>query len=523
MSEEKWEQACRESDLREGVPHLVRLGKRSVLLALVDGEIHAVGGKCPHYGAPLHEGVLLGSRLTCPWHTARFDVTTGTAVSPPAFDDLAQYAVKRENGTVYVKRLERPAEEIELRPDKGTFLVAGGGAAGFAAAVTLRKEGFDGRVIIATAEVELPYDRPSLSKEFLAGDMKPEWVPLKEERFYVDLKIEIFSGHQVYAVEPERREVLFANSATLRYDKLLLATGGVPRTPDIPGVHMPSFYLLRSFEDARAIRSALEEGRRAVIIGAGFIGLEAAAALRTRGLEVHVVAPEKLPMGGLFGERVAARLLKMHRDRGVQVHLEVYPEEIRGEADVESVVLSDETVLPADLVVAGIGVVPAVHFLESAGVVEEGAVPVDRMLRTKTEHIYAAGDIAAVPHPVTGKRRRVEHWVEAQRQGQHAARAMLGFSGEYREAPFFWTSQYGTTLTCVGDSGGHTRIAYRGDPGGESFLAGYYRGKRLEAAAGVGRAGEIILIGELLKRGVSPGVKELQNESFDLRELLQDE
>jgi NADPH-dependent 2,4-dienoyl-CoA reductase/sulfur reductase-like enzyme/nitrite reductase/ring-hydroxylating ferredoxin subunit len=520
MSEEKWEQACSESELEEGRPRLVRLGKRNVLLALAGGEIHAVSGTCPHYGGPLHEGALLGDLLTCPWHTARFDVTTGTAVSPPAFDDLAQYAVKRENGAVYVKRIKRPAEEIEVRPDKGTCLVVGGGAAGFAAAVTLRKEGFDGRVIIATAEVELPYDRPSLSKEFLSGDMDPGWVPLKDEQFYVDMKIEIFSGHQVYAVDPARREVLFANSTTLHYDKLLLATGGVPRTPDIPGVHLPSFYLLRSFEDARALRSVLEEGRRAVIIGAGFIGLEAAAALRSRGLEVHLVTPEKLPMEKLLGERIAARLLNLHRDRGVRFHLEVFPEEIRGGADVEGVALSDDTVLPADLVIAGIGVVPAIHFLEGAGVVEGGAVPVDRMLRTKTAHIHAAGDIAAVPHPVTGKRRRVEHWVEAQRQGQHAARAMLGFSGEYREPPFFWTSQHGLILTSVGDSGGHTRIAYRGDPEGDSFLAGYYRGKRLEAAAGVGRAGEIILIGELLKRGISPGMKELERETFDLRELL---
>lgn len=520
MNNEKWEQACKESDLREGALRLVRIGRRSVLLTLVDGEIHATGGKCPHYGAPLQEGVLLDHRLTCPWHTARFDVTSGTAISPPAFDDLARYAVKRANGLVYIRRVKQPGEEIEVRADKGSYVIAGGGAAGFAAAVTLRKEGFDGRVIIATSEIELPYDRPSLSKEFLSGEMEPGWVPLKDEQFYADMKIEIFSGHQVYSVDPERREVLFANSATLRYDKLLLATGGVPRTPDIPGVHLPSFFLLRSFEDARVIRSVLEAGRRAVIIGAGFIGLEVAAALRSQGLEVHVAAPEKLPMENLLGEAIGNRLLKLHRDQGVRFHLGVFPEEIRGDADVESVLLSDETVLPADLVIAGIGVVPAVHFLDDAGVVEGGAVPVDGMLRTKTPHIYAAGDIAAVPDPVTGKRRRVEHWVEAQRQGQHAARAMLGFSGEYRETPFFWTRQHDSTLAYVGFSRKYDRVVYRGDVEGDSFLAGYYRGKRLEAAAGTGRAGEIILVSELLKRGVSPGAKEFQREGYDLRNLL---
>jgi NADPH-dependent 2,4-dienoyl-CoA reductase/sulfur reductase-like enzyme len=416
--------------------------------------------------------------------------------------------------------LELPDGEIQIDLEKGNHVIVGSGGAGFAAAVTLRKEGFDGRVILATAEMDLPYFRPSLSKGFLEGTVKEDEVFLKHENFYQEAKIEILAAHQLVAVDPKEKTLRFASSYTLPYEKLLLATGGIPRTPDAEGVHKPNFFLLRSLEDARAVRSRAERARKAVVVGAGLLGLEAAAALSRRGLEVHVVAPESSILEELFGDRVGKLLEKMHRDNGVVFHLDVFADEFRGEPEINEVLLSDETVLGADLVVAGIGVLPAVHALDEAGVVDEWKIPVDGAFRTKVPDIFAAGDIAEVPDPVSGKTGRIEHWVEAQRQGRHAARSMLGFEVRYDEPPFFWTQQYDRVLKYVGSSGEFSKVVYRGDVEAGDFLAGYYQGSRLMAAAGMGRDQDISVLYQVLKQGKSPTTRQFHKAGFDFKQLL---
>ncbi len=519
MEKSDWEKVVEEKELEDGVPRTFTLGKRRIMLIRFGERVYASGARCPHYGAPLDEGILIDDTLICPWHTAEFNVTNGRMILPPALDDLSRYIVKIEDGTVYVRRPETQREPVEVKTEKGTFVIIGGGAAGSAAALTLRKEGFDGRVVIVSEDPDLPYDRTVLSKEFLSGDMNQNELFLKNEQVYRDLRIEIFSDYKVMDVDIDRKMLLFVNSQTMHYEKLLIATGGIPRTPNIYGVELPNFFLLRSLKDASAIVSALKSTERVVIIGAGFIGLETAASLRTKNFDIHVVDPEDPPLKRVFGEEIGNMIKKLHEENGVHFHLGVTPEEILGEGNIREVLLSDESRVPADMVVAGVGIIPAVYFLEGTGLAENNAVPVDGRLKTKNDDVYASGDVALIPDPITGKKRRTEHWAEAQRQGQHAARSMLGFRGEYQEVPFFWTEQYGKVIRYIGHSERFDQVVLNGDPHGD-FIAGYFRGRSLEAAAGVGHVEELVVIGEILKRGARISPAAFRDEKTDLKELL---
>jgi NADPH-dependent 2,4-dienoyl-CoA reductase/sulfur reductase-like enzyme len=286
------------------------------------------------------------------------------------------------------------------------------------------------------------------------------------------------------------------------------------------GTGISRFFLLRSMEDARRIGDALREAREAVIIGASFIGLEAAASLRKRGIQVQVAAPERALMEKSFGERVGARLRKLHEAHGVRFNLGVYPKEVREQDGKVKVTLSDGGTVQGDLVIAGVGVEPAVGFLEGSGLIRDGAVPVDSALRAGNPHVYAAGDIALVPDPITGEPRRVEHWVEAQRQGRHAARSMMGHGDRYREVPFFWTRQHDTTFTYQGYAGRYDRVVYRGEPEAGSFMAGYYLEGRLHAVLAAGMTGDFLAAGEIIKAGARLEPERLTDAGRPLRELL---
>ncbi|MFB0546165.1 MAG: FAD-dependent oxidoreductase [Anaerolineae bacterium] len=523
MAENQWRKVMEEKDLKEGVPVSAKADGDNVLLVRLRDRICACGSKCTHYGGPLSDGLLSDHIITCPWHNARFDVTTGKMVAAPALNDLARYAVKVENGQVYVGRAERPRFPKPSGEDRRTFLIVAAGAAGNAAAETLRREGFAGRILLITAEAEGPYDRPNLSKDFLAGKARPEWIPLRSEQFYAEQRIELLTNRRVTALDPGDRSVTFANGERLNFDRLLLATGGFPRRLTIPGTDLEGCFLLRSLADAEAIVAAVQEAERALVVGASFIGMEVAASLTERGLEVHVVAPGQVPMMRVFGERVGRRLQRLHEEKGVLFHLGNTPKEILGQKRVQAVVLSDESRIATDVVVAGIGIIPAVDYLQNTGLLHNGAVPVDGRLQTKARGIFAAGDIAIVPDRRTGEARRVEHWVVAERQGQHAARAMLGSDAPYDEVPFFWTKQYDASLKYVGFARNYDRIAYRGDVEEGTFLAGYYQNGVLKAAATLGRSREIIALGEILKAGIMISPDQFQDEGTDLFEFLQHE
>jgi NADPH-dependent 2,4-dienoyl-CoA reductase/sulfur reductase-like enzyme/nitrite reductase/ring-hydroxylating ferredoxin subunit len=520
MAEEDWQFAIEESELEEGEPARVKVGDEKVLLVRLGGKIHACGGTCTHYGGPLHKGLLKENEVTCPWHSARFDVETGQATSPPALNDAGCFPVKVEDGKVYVGAKKKPAPNGREEGDDRTFLIVGGGAAGNSAAETLRREGFGGRIVMLTPESDRPYDRPSLSKEFLSGEAPSKWIPLHGSSFYEKRDIEIRTGCRAAELVPDEHVVRLESGEEVAYDRVLCATGGRPNELDIPGAELDGCYTLRSFQDARDIVSALDDAERAVIIGAGFIGMEAAAALREREMEVRVVAPEEVPLARVFGEETGRWLYSMHCDHGVEFHLGTTPDAIRGSGHVEEVQLADGDHLKADFVLTAVGISPVVDWLESSGVVEDGVVPVDSQFRTKAEDVFAAGDIAAVPADLSGLRHRVEHWVSAERQGQHAAQAMLGNKAPYGEIPFFWTMQFETPVQFVGYPVSSEMTGVRGSVAEGSFLVGHYQDHQLVALCGSGRSRELFAVGEILKTGGNVSLAELEDESCDLVAMM---
>ena len=515
----KWHKIVAEDQLKEGTPLGARIGTRAVFLARVEGRICAMGGKCSHYGGPLEKGRLLDHIITCPWHTARFDVRSGQVQAPPALDDLARYETKVEADNVYVRKIPAEVLSVPRGHDDRTFLILGAGAGGLNAALALRKIGFAGRVLMATAEADLPYDRPDLSKGFMAGDTARDKLALEPEPVYRQLGIEILREYRATGLDRRKKTVAFSNRRRLRYDKLLLATGGTPRIPEIKGTRLPGFFVLRSLRDAEAIASALSGAKTVVVIGSSFLGLEVAASLRSRGLDVHVIAPDSVLMARVFGARVGAFLKGKHEKSGIVFHLGRTVTEISGGKKVSGVILSDGSRIAAQVVVAAIGVVPATGYLEKSGLVVKGAVPVDATFRTRDPDIFAVGDIALVPDPVTGEVRRVEHWVEAERQGRHAALGLTGIEEAYREIPFFWTNQGDVSIKYAGYASSTDRIVFRGDLEAEKVLIGYYRKGALRAVAAMGRTKEFLAALEIIKAGAGIPPSRFKDPRVDLAEI----
>ena len=324
-------------------------------------------------------------------------------------------------------------------------MIVGAGAAGSAAAEMLRRCGFTGSVTMVDADPAAPCDRPNLSKDYLAGSAPEEWIPLRPDGFHAEHDVAVVRG-TVTRIDTAQRRVELEDAGPLAYDALLLATGAEPSRLQIPGSDLPHVHALRSLADSRAIIDAAERVQRVVVIGASFIGLEVAASLRARDLEVHVVAPEPVPLGAVLGETLGTGIRRLHEDKGVVFHLGRTPSRI----SAHEVVLDDGTTLEAELVVVGIGVRPRLALAEQAGLALDRGVTVDEQLRTSAPNVWAAGDIARWPDPHSGERIRVEHWVVAQRMGQTAARNMLGAGERFDTVPFFWSAHYDATVAYVG-------------------------------------------------------------------------
>jgi nitrite reductase/ring-hydroxylating ferredoxin subunit/thioredoxin reductase len=336
---------------------LGHVGGEPALLVRHQGEFFALGALCTHYGGPLAEGIIAQGALRCPWHHACFNLRTGAADRPPALAPLACWRVERSGERVFAReRLAPPAPAPLSGPDlPASIAIIGGGAAGHAAAETLRREGYAGPVRMFSADSAAPYDRPNLSKDYLAGTAPEEWLPLRPPEFYRDNEIALSLDTRVTALDPERRELRCADGSRHDFGALLLASGAEPVRLPVPGAEQPHVFYLRSLADSRALIAAAAGARRAVVVGAGFIGLEVAAALRKRGLEVRVAAPERVPMERLFGAEIGGLVRRLHEQNGVVFDLGTTVAAI---AD-KTVRLATGAVVPADLVVVGIGVRPA--------------------------------------------------------------------------------------------------------------------------------------------------------------------
>jgi NADPH-dependent 2,4-dienoyl-CoA reductase/sulfur reductase-like enzyme/nitrite reductase/ring-hydroxylating ferredoxin subunit len=485
-------------DLTQGVPlgdiaddGMVagRVGDEAVVLVRRGSEFFAIGSTCSHYGGPLAEGLVVGETVRCPWHHACFSLRTGEAIAAPAFKPMPCWRVEQRDGKVFVaEKLPsvsgRRLATTGLRHAKpGRVVIVGGGAAGFAAAEMLRREAFDGEITILSADDAAPYDRPNCSKDYLAGKAPENWMPLASPDFYTNHAIDLKLRAEVTRVDAHARLVTLADGRTLPYDKLLLTTGAEPNRLAIPGADRAHVHTLRSIADSRAIIAKAEVAKRAVVLGASFIGLEVAAALRARNLKVHVVAPDRRPLERVLGPGFGDFIRAIHEEHGVVFH----PEETAVAIDAAGAKLKGGAVLPCDLVVVGIGVRPRIGLAERAGLRIDSGVAVDEYLETSAPGIFAAGDIARWPDARTGENVRIEHWVLAQRQGQAAARNMLGQRLPFTDVPFFWSQHYDVPINYVGHAAQWDDLEVEGDIAARDCLVRYRRNGKLFAAASIFR------------------------------------
>jgi NADPH-dependent 2,4-dienoyl-CoA reductase/sulfur reductase-like enzyme/nitrite reductase/ring-hydroxylating ferredoxin subunit len=495
-----FKKGVRATDVADGGSLLGHADGEPVLLARAGAEIFAVGATCTHYSGPLAEGLVVGDKVHCPWHHACFSLRTGEAVQAPALNPVACFQVEQRGDTLYVLG-KKPDARAKVAPKSapGSVLIVGGGAAGHAAAEMLRREGYVGKVTLLSADSAPPVDRPNLSKNYLAGTAPEEWVPLRPPEFYTEHDIELVIGARVAALDPKAKRVTLEGGATHAFEALLLATGSDAIRLALPGAELPHVHTLRSLGDSRAIIAGLKDAKTAVVLGASFIGLEVAAALRARSIDVHVVALDKVPMERVLGPELGASIRALHEEHGVVFHLEQTATSI----DTRSVTLASGESLAADLVVVGIGVRPALALAEKAGLSVDRGVVVDRLLQTSAPGIFAAGDIARWPDPHTGSSIRVEHWVVAQRQGQIAARNILGQKVPCTIAPFFWSQHYDVQISYVGHAEKWDRIDVSGSISRRDATLTYVKGDKTLAVVTLGRDLESLRAEQAMENGTA--------------------
>src|SRR5215471_8331868 len=490
------------ADLADGGAIAGHVGDDAVMVARSGSEYFAVSAACTHYHGPLAEGLIVGDTVRCPWHHACFSLRTGEAIRAPAFNSLDCWAVEQKDGKVYVKGKKLAAEKKRTASTSGPkkIVIVGGGAAGFAAAEMLRRERYDGSIVMLSNDDAAPVDRPNLSKDYLAGSAPEEWVPLRDDSFYAENGIDLRLNSDVVGIDGRAREVALKNGSKVSYDRLLLATGAEPVRLPLPGAELPHVHTLRSLKDCKAIIETAKSARRAVVLGASFIGLEAAASLRARNIEVHVVAPEKIPMERVMGPELGAFVRALHEEHGVIFHLE----DVATGIDAKKVTLKSGGTLEADLVVVGVGVRPRTELAERSGLSLNRGVAVNEYLETSMPGVFAAGDIARWPDRLSGENIRVEHWVVAERQGQTAALNMIGARQKFDAVPFFWSQHYDVPINYVGHAEGWDALEITGDIKARDCVLRYKKNGRVLAVSSIYRDRESLMAELAMEQGKVP-------------------
>ncbi len=463
---------------------LGHVGADAVLLARRGDDVFAIGAICTHYQGALAEGLLVDDTVRCPLHHACFSLRTGEALRAPALNAVACWRVERSGESIFVReKVRQPSKRTANSGAPRSVVIVGGGAAGNAAAEMLRREGFDGSITMLSADDALPYDRPNLSKDFLAGTAPEDWIPLRSADFYEKKRIDVRLGARVASIDTARLAAVLTDGGRIECDALLLATGAHPVRLDIPGADLPKLHYLRTLDDSRAIIAKAKDAKSVAVVGASFIGLETAAALRERGLEVHVIGPQSRPLERVLGSELGDMIKAIHEEHGVVFHFGTSAAAI----DAAGVTLKNGERIAADLVIAGIGVRPDVEVAAQAGIAVDNGILVDAYLQTSAPGIFAAGDIARWPDPHTGARIRVEHWVVAERQGQTAARNILGHREPFDAVPFFWSQHYDLAVRYVGHAESWDRVEIDGNPAARDCMVSYFRGERKLAVATLSR------------------------------------
>ena len=486
-------------------PLLGHVQGEPVILVRRGTEIFGIGGTCSHYGGPLADGLVVDDTVRCPWHHACFSLRTGEALRAPALNPVACYEVVERGGRVVVIGKRREPGREPRRARRGTVApqsvaIVGGGAAGNSAAQELRRLGFEGTITLMDRDQPAPYDRPNLSKDYLAGTASEESLPLHPRAYYDERGVELVLGRHVTALDPARKRLTFDDGTARDFDAIVLATGADPVRLAIPGRNGPPIHYLRTLDDSRAIITATERARRVVVLGASFIGLEVAASLRARNMEVHVVDPGQRPLERVLGREFGEFIRALHEQHGVVFHLG----RTATGAERGSVVLQGGERLDADFVVAGIGVRPTTALADQAGLRVDNGVVVDAYLETATPGVFAVGDSARWPNPRGGGLVRIEHWVLAQRQGQAVARTIVGDRTPFTDVPFFWSQHYDIAINYVGHAEHWEAIEIDGRFERHDCRVRYRAGGRVLAMASIFRDRESLEAELVMEQEIRP-------------------
>ena len=479
-------------DLKSGIG-LESLVENSPLLGHVDGEpvmlvrqgenVFAIGATCTHYGGPLAEGLVVGETIRCPWHHARFSLRTGEAEGAPALNPVACFGVQREGGKIRVDRKRDVNFEITCPQNPDSVVIIGAGASGAACVDMLRQKGYRKPITLVGNEEPGPVDRPNLSKDYLAGKAPEEWIPLRTRDYYESIHVELVTTDPAVHIDPVAHKATLRSGRVLPYGTLLLATGAEAQSLPIEGADLPHVHRLRTLADSKAIIADAQRAKRCVVIGSSFIGLEVAASLRDRGLEVSVVGKEAVPLERVLGSEFGTFIKNLHEQHGVRFHLGTTAQAIRK----DRVELSNGKTIEAELVVLGVGVLPRTALAKDAGITVDNGIVVNESLRTSAQDVYAAGDVARYPDPISGENVRIEHWALAERQGQSVARAMLGIGHAFRDVPFFWSQHYDVRISYVGHASSWDGLEVIGDLIKGNACGVFRRGRQIMAVATVGR------------------------------------
>src|SRR5471032_1989048 len=496
------QQAAKFDDLREDRGTRVSIADTPILLVRQGDEVHAFSADCPHAGAPLEQGAICNGRIVCPWHKGTFAVADGSLIEPPPLTGLKRYPVALENGNVLVSPHEQTGPTHTPSADTRTMAVIGAGAAGAAACAALREAGFDGRLVLIGPEHGMPYDRTALSKFVLAGDMPPEKIPpLLPDDFLSTQRIERVEAH-VEKLDAGMKQIDLSNKLTLNYDAALICTGGIPKPMDVPGSNLPGVFLLRSRDDASTILASLEGARKALIVGASFIGLEVASSLRKRGMDVTVVAPGKVPLSSQFGDELGRMFQRLHEKNSVVFHMQSKVAAFLGDDVVSAAQLDNGEKLPADAVIIGTGVRAATDFLQGVELADDGGVPVDSSMRAASG-LYAAGDIAQFPLPRSDQTLRIEHWRVAQQHARVAALNMAGGDEHYTGVPYFWTYHFGKRFEYLGHASEHDDVVIDGDLDAQAFIAYLLKDGQVAAAVACEREAPAARLAEAMRSSLT--------------------
>ncbi|CAG5129586.1 unnamed protein product [Candidula unifasciata] len=507
-------------DFTDGQIQEVDVGDKKVLLVKEDGQFFAVSSKCTHYGAPLAKGAYCKGVVRCPWHGACFDVKTGDIEDYPGLDSLHKFQVEVRDGKVVVKAdpaaLEagkRVKSMVKKSADnKKTVVLVGGGPATVVCAETLRQEGYTGRIIIVSQEEYLPYDRIKLSK---ALNIKPGEITLRSQEFYDQNGIELLLGKQVTKLEAGEKKIVLEDGQSVSYDTLVLATGGKPRILPVPGSDLKNVYMLRTPKDANAIAEN-SQGKNVVIIGSSFIGMEVTAFLADKAASVSVVDLVQVPFQLTLGSQIGKYMQKLHEEKGVRFHFETSVKELTGEGGyLTQAELANGTILPADVCVMGVGVVPATDFLKDSGLnlTSRGFVSVNKRMQTNLPDVYAAGDIVEFPlYTVDDQSVNIQHWQMAHQHGRIAGLNIAGKAQDIHSVPYFWTMQYGKSVRYTGYGPGYDDIVLHGDLNENKFVAYYTKNDKVVAVASLGWDPIVSQAAELMCKGGTISKDEIKSD-----------